>query len=167
MVPKMNQRMIGVIGTGVSAPQTDAHAEAVGRLLAQRGYSMVCGGRDGVMRAAARGFQTGKRNVDHPGIVVGVLPADDPSSGNGFLDVAIPTGMGEARNTIIINTAVVFIAIGLGFGTLSEIAFALRQGKTVVGLGSWDVHPDIVPVSTPEDAVATAIRALPPAGDTD
>ena len=158
----INQKLIGVIGAGTEAQLTNECARQVGELLARAGCSIICGGREGVMREVARGFREALAANGTSGhqIVVGILPSNKPEDGNAHLDLAIATGLGEARNSVIVNSAEVYIAIGGEFGTLSEIAYALRLGKTVIGLGSWDVHVDIVKVDTPQEAVQTALNAL-------
>ena len=143
----MRARVIAVIGQGSAAPETDRQACEVGRLLAEAGCVVVTGGLGGVMAAASLGaHQAG-------GLVVGVLPGGSSEDANPYVGIAIATGMGDARNAILANTADAFVAVGGGHGTLSEIAFALKRGKRVVSLGSWDVDPAVVTVSTPEEAV--------------
>jgi uncharacterized protein (TIGR00725 family) len=105
----------------------------VGRLVAQRGAVVVCGGLGGAMEAACRGA----KQAD--GLTVGILPGSDRSAANPFVDVALPTGLGEARNALVVGAADVVIAVGRGYGTLSEIALALRAGKRVIGLDTWEV----------------------------
>jgi uncharacterized protein (TIGR00725 family) len=94
---------------------------------------LVCGGLGGVMEAACRGARS------KGGLTVGLLPSDDRGTANGWVQVAIATGLGEARNALIVRSADVVIAIGGGWGTLSEIAFARKAGKPVVGVGSWEL----------------------------
>jgi uncharacterized protein (TIGR00725 family) len=106
----------------------------VGRLVAQRGAVVVCGGLGGAMEAACRGA----KQAD--GLTVGILPGSDRSAANPFVDVALPTGLGEARNALVVGAADVVIAVGRGYGTLSEIALALRAGKRVIGLDTWEVN---------------------------
>ena len=143
--------MIAVIGAGRCDEATAAQAEEVGRLLAERGCTVVNGGLGGVMEAASRGAATAG------GLVIGVLPGPDPGKANGWVTAAIATGMGEARNAILAHTAEAFVAVAGEHGTLSEIAFALKLGKRVVSLGSWDVDPAIVAAKTPAEAVAKAL----------
>ena len=143
--------MIAVIGTGESDPGTDAAALEVGRLLADAGCVVITGGLDGVMGAASRGAH------EAGGLVIGVVPGSSPEEANAHVRVAIATGMGDARNAILANTAEVFIAIGGAYGTLSEIAFALKRGKRVIRLGSWDVDPAVLCAQTPEEAVRLAL----------
>ena len=155
---------IAVVGAGALAPESYATAEAVGRLIAERGGTVVCGGMTGVMEGACRGAK------DAGGTTIGILPTDDRIDANPFVDVAIATGMGEMRNALIVRTVDAVVAVGGEYGTLSEIAFALRIGRPVVTLGSWgltkpDGAPaDVVVADTPEAAVEaafTAVRARP------
>jgi uncharacterized protein (TIGR00725 family) len=114
---------------------------------------LVCGGLFGVMEAVCRGAkETGA-------VTVGILPGDDRSAANAFVDVAIPTGLGEARNALVVGAADALIAIGRGYGTLSEIALALKAGKRVVGVGTWDVE-GVEAVDSPEAAVETVLGDL-------
>ena len=149
---------IAVIGGSAPTPQEAATAEAVGRALAQAGAVLICGGRGGVMEAACRGAKAAG------GITIGILPGTDRHGANPFVDIPIVTGIGVARNAIITRTAQAVVAVGGGYGTLSEIALALAFGVPVVGLGTWEVkregHPP-VPITyaaTPEEAIACAIE---------
>jgi uncharacterized protein (TIGR00725 family) len=108
-------------------------AEEVGRVIAQRGGIIVCGGLGGVMEAAARGSSSAG------GIVIGILPGDGARDANPYVTIPIPTGMGEARNVIIARAAQAIIAVGGAYGTLSEIAHALRAGVPVIGLNTWSI----------------------------
>jgi uncharacterized protein (TIGR00725 family) len=144
---------IAVVGPGDPDPAAEDAAYEVGRLLAQAGAFVVTGGLGATMKAASRGAKEGS------GTTVGILPGDSRSDANEFVDVAITTGMGEARNTIIVRTADGLIAVGGGFGTLSEIGFALKLGKPVVGLQTWELSKSgvaaegILEAATPEEAV--------------
>lgn len=148
---------VAVVGGG--EPDTDAAdaAEEVGRLLARGGATVVCGGLGGVMEAACRGAKA------EGGTTVGILPTSDRGDANPYVDVAIPTGMGEARNALVVRAADVLVAVGGEFGTLSEIALALRTGTPVVGLATWELAKGgraveaIVRAETPADAVAAAL----------
>lgn len=143
----MQTRLIAVIGGAVCTQEEAALAEEVGRLLAGHGAGVVCGGRGGVMEAACRGAaQVG-------GLTVGILPGLDASEANPWVQVAIPTGLGEARNALVAGAGEGVIAIGGEYGTLSEIALALKAGKRVVGLGTWDI-PGVHAVGDPAAAVA-------------
>ncbi len=136
-----------------------AQAEEVGRLLAETGATLLSGGLGGVMEAACRGAHGAG------GTTVALLPSLDKRDANDFVDVAIPTGMGEMRNALIVRAADAVIAIGGEFGTLSEIAFALKTNTPVVGLGTWDLakHGQSVNAfpraSSPREAVELALEA--------
>ncbi len=148
---------VAVVGAGSADSRTASLAEEVGRLLAARGALVICGGLGGVMEAACRGAKSGG------GTTVGVLPGLDRREANPGVDVAIPTGLGEARNALVVRAADVLIAIGGEFGTLSEIALALKTGKPVVGIDTWELSrrgrtaTDIVRAATPAEAVERAL----------
>lgn len=125
---------VAVIGAGEATRAEIEHAEAVGRLLAEAGAVLVCGGLGGVMHAAARGC------AEAGGTAIGILPGDDRSPGSPHLALTVATGLGEARNAIIVRTVDAVIAVGGGFGTLSEIGLALRMDKPVVGLATWTLE---------------------------
>jgi uncharacterized protein (TIGR00725 family) len=118
--------------------------------LGRRGVVLVCGGLGGVMEAACRGAK------DAGGTTLGILPGTERSDANQYLDIAIPTGLGEARNAVIVRAADAVVAIGGGYGTLSEIAFALRRSKRVVGIGTWDVD-GVEQVDDPVAAVESVL----------
>jgi len=149
-----------VIGAGDvldGSPEVDA-AEAVGRGLAEAGAVVVCGGLGGVMAAACRGA------ADAGGITVGLLPGSARTDANPWVSVALPTGLGEARNALVVRAVDVVVAVGGGYGTLSEIGLALRTGRPVVGIGTWELarggEPDagIERVSTAAEAVRRALE---------
>jgi uncharacterized protein (TIGR00725 family) len=155
---------VAVCGPGLASDEEDAAAEEIGRLLGEAGAVVICGGRGGVMDAAARGARSGG------GISVGLLPDDHRAGAGEHLTVSLPTGMGETRNALVARAADVVIAVGGEFGTLSEIAFALKLGKPVVGLRTWELAKDgqpsdeIVRVDTPSRAARRALelaRATP------
>jgi uncharacterized protein (TIGR00725 family) len=141
------------VGPGDAAPNTAAAAESVGRELAARGAVVVCGGLGGAMEAACRGARQAG------GTTVGLLPGLDRRDANPYVDVAIPTGLGEARNALVVRTADALVAVGGGYGTLSEIGLALRTGKHVVGLATWEID-GIERVSSPDDAVDAVLGRL-------
>lgn len=143
---------------GASQPtEAQIHlAEAVGRGLALAGALVFCGGLGGVMEAACRGARAAG------GITVGILPTADVNAANSFIMLPIPTGLGEARNVVLVRCAEAVIAIGGGWGTLSEIALARQSGLAVVGLDTWAPSasvPLVEPASSPEDAVGRAVAA--------
>ncbi len=152
--------IVSVIGAGISSPEQDADAEKVGRLLAERGIILACGGRGGVMLAACRGA------IQASGITVGILPGTDLRDANPFLTIALPTGLNHARNALVVLAGQAVIAIGGGSGTLSEIAMALKMGRKVIGLNTWRAEDhrgeaaDIYEVESPEEAVAAAISFI-------
>jgi uncharacterized protein (TIGR00725 family) len=144
-------KYVAVVGASKASESELADAETVGTLLAQAGAILVCGGRGGVMAAASKGAaQSG-------GTVIGVLPGLDRSDANAWVTIAIPTGLGELRNGLIVRTADVMIAIGGAYGTLSEVALGLQAGLKVYGLHSWAID-GIEAVSDPAEAVSLALR---------
>lgn len=145
------RRLIGVIGARQCDAAAYERARRVGELVARRGYGVICGGLSGVMEAACKGA------LEAGGLTVGVLPGDTPDTANEFVQLRIATGMGIARNVIIVRSSAAVIAVSGGAGTLSEVAHCLQLGVPVVGLYSHDVSPEIVQVSSPEEAVEKAI----------
>lgn len=143
---------VGVVGASEASAKDLVDAEQVGRLLAQAGAVVVCGGRGGVMEAASRGA------AEAGGTVIGMLPGDDRSDANDWVTVAIPTGIGELRNGLIVRTADAMVAVGGAYGTLSEIALGLQAGLNVYGLHTWDIE-GVEPVVTPEEAAERALAA--------
>lgn len=158
--PQAGAAVIAVVGPGTATAAQEAQAAEVGRLLARAGATVVCGGLGGVMAAACRGAR------EHGGRTIGLLPGLDRHEGNPYLDVAIPTGLGEARNVLVVRASDALIAVGGEYGTLSEIAFALKTGVGVVGLGTWrllrDSGPDtgIEAVADPGAAVRAALARV-------
>jgi uncharacterized protein (TIGR00725 family) len=144
---------VAVVGPGDAAPSEVDAAEAVGRALAERGAVLVCGGLGGAMEGACRGAKQAG------GTTVGILPGLERSAANPWVDVALPTGLGEARNALVVRAADALIAVAGGYGTLSEIALALKGGKPVTGLGSWEIE-GVQPASGAEEAVEAALRGL-------
>ena len=148
---------VAVAGSG-EAPSADLEAaERVGRALAERGAIVVCGGLGGVMEGVCRGAKVAG------GVTLAILPGLDRAAANAYVDVAVPTGLGEARNALVVRAADALIAIGGEWGTLSEIALAKRAGKRVVGLGTWELAragrpvDGIAAAATPEEAVELAL----------
>jgi uncharacterized protein (TIGR00725 family) len=153
-------RYVAVIGTGDvldGSPEARA-AEAVGRGLAEAGAVVVCGGLGGVMAAACRGA------VAAGGTTVGILPGSSRADANPWVTIALPTGLGEARNALVVRTVDVLVAVGGGYGTLSEIGLALRTGTPVVGIGTWELarggEPDdgVERADSAEEAVRRALE---------
>jgi uncharacterized protein (TIGR00725 family) len=146
------QTQIGVVGASECSEAVVDAAEEVGRGIARAGAVLVCGGLGGVMEAAARGAKR------EGGFTLGILPGGSRVAANDYIDCAVATGLGHFRNFLIAHTADALIAVAGKHGTLSEIAMALVLGKTVVGLGSWDID-GVVPASAPDDAVLRALQA--------
>ena len=146
---------VAVVGPGEADAGVMGVAEQVGRELADRGAVVVTGGRGGAMEAACRGAsQAG-------GLTVGILPGVDRSEANDWLTVSLPTGMGELRNGLVARAGDAVIALGRGYGTLSEIGFALKLGRPVVGLGTWEIE-GVVAAEDPVDAVERALSLSGP-----
>jgi uncharacterized protein (TIGR00725 family) len=143
-----------VVGPGEAGSDVVAAAESVGRELARRGAVVVCGGLGGAMEAACRGAK------EAGGTTVGLLPGVDRTQANPYVDVAVATGLGEGRNALVVRTADALVAVGGGYGTLSEIALALRAGKRVVGLGSWKIR-GMEHAESPAAAAAAALAGAP------
>src|SRR5262245_26603315 len=145
---------VAVVGGGEADDGDREAATKVGRLLAEAGAVLVTGGRFGIGAAASRGA------VEAAGTTVGILPGRDRSEANPFVQIAIPTGLGETRNALVVMGADVVIAFPGAYGTLSEIAHALLAGIPVIGLGSWDV-PGVVEATGPAQAVEVALERVP------
>lgn len=143
---------IAVVGPGVASPRELAAAEDTGAAIAAAGAVLVCGGLGGVMEAACRGARSRR------GTTVGLLPGLDRDEANGWVTVAIPTGLGEARNALVVRAADALVAIGGGWGTLSEIALARKAGKFVAGVGSWDLAAAGEPAVTAAGDAGEAVR---------
>ncbi|MBN1835408.1 MAG: TIGR00725 family protein [Spirochaetales bacterium] len=126
---------VGVIGARSCSGEIAALAFEVGRRIAEAGWVLVCGGMGGVMEEACRGAHAGG------GLTLGILPGSRREQGNPFLSIAIPSGLGEARNALVVKASEALIAVSGGYGTLSEIALANAAGIPVVGLRSWVIDP--------------------------
>jgi hypothetical protein len=147
----MPGRYVAVCGASEATPPQLAAAKEVGRLLAEAGAIVINGGLGGVSSAASEGA------AGAGGVVVGLLPDAHRAGANQFLTVALPTGLGQGRNAIIVTAAQSVIAIGGGWGTLSEIALAKRIGRTVITLDSWPVT-GLESAATPAEAVRRALE---------
>ena len=160
---------VAVSGGGEADDEVCGVAEQVGVELARRGAVVVTGGMGGAMEAACRGAK------EAGGTTIGILPSHDRADANPWVDVALPTGLGEGRNALVVRAADAVIAVAGEFGTLSEIALALRLGTPVVGLGTWELAragrpvAAIVVATDPVDAAEKALalvraRRAPPTG---
>ncbi len=151
--------IISVIGASSPAQEILSLAEEVGRELARRGVMLVCGGMGGVMEAACRGAKA------EGGTTIGILPGNDPNEANPWVDIPVCTGMGYARNAIVVKSGRAAIAVGGSFGTLSEIGHALGDGIPVIGLKTWTISRNgqedhsIILAKDPVDAVEKALLA--------
>jgi len=142
--------IIGVIGTSQATNEELKIAEEVGKEIAKNNGILVCGGEGGVMEAACKGAKSAN------GLTIGVIPGFSARDANPYVDVPVITGMSHARNIIVVRTSNAIIAIGGSYGTLSEIAFALRLGVPIIGLNTWEVSSEIKSASTPKEAVKMA-----------
>jgi len=142
-----------VVGPDDADAKQRAAAEEVGRLLAEAGAIVVTGGRGGVMEAASKGAR------EAGGTTLGILPGPDRREANEWVTVAVPTGMGEARNALVVRAADAVVAVGGAWGTLSEIAFARKTGKPVAALDSWDLD-GVDRFETAAEAVEAALHRL-------
>lgn len=144
---------VAVIGGNKPDPESLKTAYRVGRLLAEKGAILVCGGLGGVMAEAARGCR------EAGGLSLGILPGQKVEDANDYIDIPVATGIGYNRNSMVVLNAQVVIAIDGEYGTLSEIAFARIFGRKIIGLNTWSI-PGVIPASSPEEAVNLALEGL-------
>ena len=142
---------VGVIGGARPESKFRKIAFEVGKLIAEKGAILICGGLSGVMEAAARGVKKAG------GLSVGILPGSTPKDANPYIDIAVATGMGYSRNHLVVMNADVLIAIDGEYGTLSEIAYSCVHGKKVIGIDTWNIE-GVIPVETAEEAVDKALE---------
>ncbi len=145
---------IGLIGSGDANPDLAEIAYEVGYLIGSKKAVLICGGLGGVMEAGSKGC------IEAGGLTIGVLPEKETDSANPYISIPIATGMGYARNLIIVLSSEVIIAVGGGFGTLSEIAYASKFKKHIIGIRTWANIPGLKYVSTPKEAVEMAFSFL-------
>ncbi|MDR1730468.1 MAG: TIGR00725 family protein [Synergistaceae bacterium] len=164
-MPKLEERVsrkriVSVIGTSTASPELYELARETGRLLAERDCIVVCGGRGGVMEGVCRGVH------EKGGLSIGLLP-ESLSEANPWVGIPLVTGLGEVRNVAVVSAGESIISIGGAYGTLSELGFAMRQGKRVIGLNTWEIRDEqghktsMLQVSSPEEAVAAALEEEP------
>ena len=147
-------KIIAVIGGSECSADDYTAAETVGRLIAEKGGIVICGGLYGVMEAACKGaYEAG-------GLTIGILPSGDITDANLYVKIPVATGMGIGRNIVIIRTAQAVIAVDGRYGTLSEIAYALQLNKPVFGINSWSDIPGPIAVNSPEEAVKKAFDSV-------
>lgn len=151
---------ITVIGASDCSAEETRLAEEVGRELAKRGVTLICGGLEGVMEAACRGA------TSQGGVTIGILPGNNRNDANAYVQIPIVTGMGYSRNAIVAKSGQAVIAIGGSYGTLSEIAYALQSSTPVIGLGTWSLAREgvteslIIVALNPVDAVEKALGLI-------
>jgi uncharacterized protein (TIGR00725 family) len=156
------RKIVSIIGGADCTKQEYEIAEQVGILLGEAGVIVVCGGRGGIMEAVCYGAQK------VGGLTIGILPDHDPNSGNPYLDIALPTGLGNNRNLLVAQAGEVVIAIGGGYGTLSEIGIALKSGREVIGINTWTAadkfgkNISIRSANNAEEAVQYALEIIMP-----
>lgn len=149
--------IIAVIGDSSCSPEQAKLAQTVGEQLADCGATVICGGLSGVMEAVCRGAKS------RGGLTVGILPGESQDMANPWVDIPVVTGIGEARNVAVVKSAQAVIAIGGGYGTLSEIAYALKSNIAVVGLNTWSLSLNgqaldaVIRISNPTEAVDKAV----------
>ena len=147
-------RYVAVVGSGTATGKPYEQAREVGRLVAERGGIVVCGGLSGVMEAAAHGA------TEAGGTAIGILPDEDRRRQNEFLSYSVATGVGEARNLAVVCSGHVVVAVGGEYGTLSEIGLARKVGRPVVVLEGWDLGDHVMVARSPEEAVEAAFKFL-------
>jgi uncharacterized protein (TIGR00725 family) len=145
---------VSVIGAGEASPEELARAEALGRAFGEAGATVITGGLGGVMEAASRGC------AEVGGLTIGFLPGRDPAAANRWVRLPLATGLGEARNALVVNSGEVVVAVGGGWGTLSEIALARKMGRKVVLLGSTSVELSLPMMGEPGEAAVWALNQI-------
>ena len=145
---------VGILGGKKASEEQLADALALGTLIARMGLTLICGGRQGVMEAACKGA------TEAGGICVGLLPDENPDTANPYVTIPLATGIGVARNAILTRAALCLVAVGGGYGTLSEIAFGLQFEKRVFGLSGAPNIPGMFPCRSPEEAAAGIARVV-------
>ncbi len=150
----LKNRRIAIIGAGIANEELQNLAYKVGYSLGKEGAIILTGGLGGVMEAASRGAK------EAGAITVGILPGAKAEEANPYILIPIVTDMGHARNVILVRSAEVVVSIGGGYGTLSEIALALKMWKPVIGLKTWENIPGVYYVQTPEEVLSKVFEFL-------
>jgi len=153
LLKKMRKKIISVIGGHNCTPEVEQIAQKLGKKLAKVANILACGGLSGVMEAVCQGFKAGG------GITLGIIPSYDKKTANKFVDIVIPTGIGLARNALVVQAGDIVVALPGEYGTLSEIAYCKMFAKPVISLGSWDI-PGLIQVKSVEQAVKKAKELL-------
>jgi hypothetical protein len=151
-MPVEKKPVVAIIGAGKCSKKLRDSAALVARYVAKNGGVVVCGGLGGVMEGAARGaWEAG-------GTSIGILPSEDKNDANKFITHVIPTGFGDARNMMVIRTADAVVAFPGKYGTLSEMAFALKSGKPVISISAWKLGDEIIAMDDPQEAAEKAME---------
>jgi uncharacterized protein (TIGR00725 family) len=154
------KKFVAVIGGSQCSKKEAKLAEEVGRQLARRGAILVCGGLGGIMKAACKGASA------EGGTTIGIIPGGDRQAANPYVQIPIVTGLGEARNVIVVKSVQAVIAVGGSYGTLSEISYALKNNIPVIGLNTWSLAQNgqqdksIIAAKSPAEAVAKALDSI-------
>ena len=151
-MPAGRKPIIAVVGAGKCSRKLRDKAAEVGKYVAENGGVVVCGGLGGIMEGAAKGAK------EAGGITIGILPTTERDDANEYIDFAIPTGFGEARNILVVRTADAVVAFPGKYGTLTEMAFALHAGKPVISVNAWRLGDEIVTVDDPLEAARLAME---------
>ncbi|MBN1862787.1 MAG: TIGR00725 family protein [Dehalococcoidales bacterium] len=157
-MPEAEKKIIAVIGGSAPTSKEAKLAEQVGQELAKHGAVLICGGLGGVMEAACRGARA------EGGLTIGILPGENPKLANPYVEIPIATGIGYARNAVVVKSAQAVIAVGGSYGTLTEIGYALQSGLPLIGLNTWTIFRNakqdksIIPAESPAEAVRLAIE---------
>ena len=146
--------VVGVIGPRDATAQQEKTAEAVGRVLGERGLTVICGGKSGVMEAVCRGCSA------VGGLAIGILPGTTPDDANPFVGIPLPTGLSEGRNMVIARAARVLVAVGGSYGTLSEVAYGLHFSKRVIGLEGAPQVDGVIHARSIDAALDLTLEAL-------
>ncbi|MGI9050717.1 MAG: TIGR00725 family protein [Rubrobacteraceae bacterium] len=154
MSPAKPVPYIAVVGAGDTTGELYELAREVGRLVAEKGGTVVCGGLGGVMEAAARGAS------EAGGMSIGILPDEDRRRASDYLSFSVAAGTGHARNLTVVCSGDVVVAVGGGYGTLSEIGLAKKVGRPVVSIGSWNLGGHVAVAASPEEAVEAAFGLI-------
>lgn len=144
--------VIAVVGANKCSKKLRDMAAEVGRYVAENGGVIVCGGLGGIMEGAARGAREAN------GVTIGIIPSSDPNDANEYIDFVIPSGMGEARNMLVVRTADVVVAFPGKYGTLSEMALTLQAGKPLISVQAWNLGDDVIQAESPIDAARKAME---------
>ncbi|MDX9858932.1 MAG: TIGR00725 family protein [candidate division Zixibacteria bacterium] len=151
-MPASRKPIIAVVGAGKCSRKLRDRAAEVGRYVAEHGGVVVCGGLGGIMEGAAKGAK------EAGGTTIGILPTSERSDANDYIDFAIPTGLGEVRNVLVVRTADVVVAFPGKYGTLTEIAYALHAGKPVISINAWRLGDEMTYVEDPVEAARLAME---------